>query len=210
MGNSGAIRNIGVAILHALLPALYNIRVEGLGNLDLNLPGLIAFKHRSNMDVPFLICAVPKFLHFPAKRGVFRVPVVGRLLELGGGYPIVRHGDHDYRFVHPINFQTYRSFFRLLNTGGWFAYAPEGTRAPHGMGEEILPSFLISAVKRNVPTYLAGLEYSRKISWVPFTTVTIRFDSYRPNGNGKAEVSQEVRQGLARLSGLGGLEQKVA
>jgi 1-acyl-sn-glycerol-3-phosphate acyltransferase len=85
---------------------------------------LVVSNHQSNIDPVLLSVSLPRRLHFMAKRGIFKGPVVGAFLRAYGAYPL----DRDGKDVAAL-----RWGLRLLETEKTLVIFPEGTRNPRGL-----------------------------------------------------------------------------
>lgn len=83
-------------------------------------PYLVCANHQTVLDVVFLCVALKRQQpHFMGKEGLFRVPVLGRLVRWLGAYPVAR-GRNDVGAVkHTI---------KLLKQGRSVGIFPQGTR----------------------------------------------------------------------------------
>jgi 1-acyl-sn-glycerol-3-phosphate acyltransferase len=108
--------------------------------------------HTSFMDVPALMIADP---YDPAtsmviKQEMMDVPVLGRLLRLGGAIPVGRHG----RDVAAV-----RSIRRVLAQGRGICVAPQGTRSVDGrLGpvDPVLARLIVQSDAVVVPVVIVG------------------------------------------------------
>lgn len=99
------------------------LRVRGAANVPARGPVILAANHRSMLDVPLLVVAAPRRVHFVAKAGLFKNPIVGWLFHELGGFPI-SPGAPDHRAL--------RTALAILERGGVVGIYPEGTRSKTG------------------------------------------------------------------------------
>lgn len=177
-------------------------------------PALFAIKHQHMIDpiaslYPFLQVAKKKPV-IPVKKSQFGNAIVAAFLEAAGAIPITRPNDKGYAPNSAEARKRNREMVRNFRNRGWYAYCPEGTRKP-GIVGLIEPEYLkpiLLAARMGVDVYIVGVEYKRtaRVSpWVPFLTgITVRFKKYEPNGKSIEQVTCEVRETLAKLSGLEG------
>lgn len=100
------------------------IEVEGLENIPLKGPVIIACNHLSLSDPPALLAftALRRRVTVMAKKELFSVPVLGWFIKRWGAIPVDRKragGD----------LGALRASLTVLRQGGLFAIFPEGTRA---------------------------------------------------------------------------------
>jgi 1-acyl-sn-glycerol-3-phosphate acyltransferase len=80
---------------------------------------VIAANHQSMMDIPLLVIASPRRIHFLAKDVIHKGPISTRFFVELGGYPLRRDGV-DARAMHVA--------LRILERGDVVGIYPEGTR----------------------------------------------------------------------------------
>src|ERR1017187_7148439 len=82
-----AIARLWARILLAVSGA--RIRVEGLEKLQRDAAYVLVANHSSYMDTP-VVLLIPQQIRFFAKRGLFRIPLLGGHLRRAGHLPVVR------------------------------------------------------------------------------------------------------------------------
>jgi 1-acyl-sn-glycerol-3-phosphate acyltransferase len=109
---------------YALYRTLFRMRVHGVENVPRSGGVVLASLHRSNFDT-FLVGVPPRWrkLRPMAKIELYRNPVLGRVLEYCGAFP-VRRGEGDREAL--------RVALTILRQGGTVAMYPEGTRNRDG------------------------------------------------------------------------------
>jgi 1-acyl-sn-glycerol-3-phosphate acyltransferase len=109
-------------LLYIPAKLIFRVRVRGRENEPRRIEGpyLVCANHQTVLDVVFLALALRhQQPHFMAKEGVFRVPVLRRLVKWLGAFPVAR-GRADVGAVkHSIN---------LLKSGRTVGIFPQGTR----------------------------------------------------------------------------------
>jgi 1-acyl-sn-glycerol-3-phosphate acyltransferase len=86
-------------------------------------PLIFASNHESALDIWVLLEALPRTVRFVAKRELFRIPVFGWYMHLGGHIPIDRRN-------HVQAVQSLRAAGALVRAGTSLIVFPEGTRSP--------------------------------------------------------------------------------
>ena len=79
-------------ILGPAVEALYRIEVRGAEHVPPSGPLVVAANHESVLDAFVLGVAVPRLIRYLAKAELWRLPLVGTLLEVGGVIPLRRGG----------------------------------------------------------------------------------------------------------------------
>ncbi len=79
-------------------------RVVGAEHIPPEGPVLIVSNHESWWDIPAIGRVQPRTIRYMAKAELFRIPILGRVIAWGGGFP-VRRGEADrdaLRTVHEV------------------------------------------------------------------------------------------------------------
>jgi 1-acyl-sn-glycerol-3-phosphate acyltransferase len=89
-------------VLRPIVKGLLRLEVRGAEHLVREGALLYVSNHESWWDIPALGVAQPRTIRYMAKSELFRIPVFGRIIRFGGGFP-VRRGAVDreaLRIVH--------------------------------------------------------------------------------------------------------------
>jgi 1-acyl-sn-glycerol-3-phosphate acyltransferase len=89
-------------VLRPIVKGLLRLEVRGAEHLVREGALLYVSNHESWWDIPALGVAQPRTIRYMAKSELFRIPVFGRIIRFGGGFP-VRRGAADreaLRIVH--------------------------------------------------------------------------------------------------------------
>ena len=112
--------------------------------------------HESLFDIPALLVGLPGQTRFLAKRGLFRIPLFGWALKMGGFISIDR-SDRSRAG------ESFAEAIRQLQAGSSAVVFPEGTRSSDG---KLLPfqrgGFLL-ALKSGLPIVPVGIHGSRQV-----------------------------------------------
>jgi 1-acyl-sn-glycerol-3-phosphate acyltransferase len=119
--------------------------------------------HQSNVDPPVLFQALHRRLHILYKAELSKLPVLGKVLQIGGFIPVPRENrDEAFRAIERAA--------DSIRSGNSFLIFPEGTRS---RTDELLPFkkggfvMALSAQAPIVPVAVSGGRASmRKGSWV--------------------------------------------
>lgn len=99
---------------------LAQVECIDLENIPARGPCILASNHINNLDVVYLGLVVPRHLHFMAKIELYRNPIFGGAIRLGGSFPVNR-GENDTWALQQAG--------RVLTAGQMLCMFPEGTRS---------------------------------------------------------------------------------
>jgi 1-acyl-sn-glycerol-3-phosphate acyltransferase len=110
-------------LLHAvgfreLLRRIYRIDVEGGDRIPERGPCILCSNHESIADPFFLGVATPRPIHYMSKIELWNNPIVGKLMDGFGTFPIERGGGDSGALRHGV---------RLLEEGAVLGVFPQGT-----------------------------------------------------------------------------------
>lgn len=164
---------------------------------------VIMANHQSLFDIPALLAAIPGQSRFVAKRSLFRIPVFGWAMALGGFIPVDRKDRSTAK-------DSFTAALDKLSRGASIVVFPEEIRS---LGGKVLPfrrgGFLM-ALKSGLPVVPVGLHgtlavQSRRSFLIRPQTVTVRFgEAVVLAGRSVRELSaltSEVRAHVAALAG---------
>jgi 1-acyl-sn-glycerol-3-phosphate acyltransferase len=138
-----------------LLRSVFRLRTEGLENVPLEGGVVLGPMHRSYIDTLAVgVSLRRRRFRAMAKYELFFVPVVGRAIALGGGFP-VRRGVQDTA--------AYETAMGLLRDGAMLLVFPEGTRNRHGKARPQLGAarLALEAGAAFVPVSIGGSDRIR-------------------------------------------------
>lgn len=159
--------------------------------------------HQSMYDVPALIVGVPGQARFLAKRSLFRIPIFGWALAMGGFVPVDRADRAASR-------ETFRIAIERLQAGKSLILFPEETRSRDG---ELLPfkrGGVLMALKTGFPIVPVGIHGTMNVRHRDSWTIRpgkIRVRYGQPISVEGLEVSdsrqlqEQVRAEIERLKG---------
>jgi 1-acyl-sn-glycerol-3-phosphate acyltransferase len=160
--------------------------------------------HQSLFDIPALLLSSPGQVRLVAKRSLFRIPLFGWAMAMGGFIPVDRADRSTAR-------ETFSQAIAKLRHGTSVALFPEGTRAK---GEALLPfqrgGFLI-AMRSGLPIVPVGIRGTRDIRSTRGLAIhpgvaTVAYGApIDPADYGirrKGELAAEVRRRIAELAGI--------
>ncbi len=194
------------SVVHALFPLvarpLFGFHVQGTEHIPPTGPVVLASNHLSNIDPFFLGAACPRQIHWMAKSELWKVRVLGRVVERLGAFP-VRRGEADRESV--------RAGLDILNHGAVLGIFPEGHRQRSGRLGQPAPGVGLFSSRDGVVTIPVAVTGTNRITGdghFRFARVTVTFgppvDVTVP-GATKSErnrvISHRIMQALARLLG---------
>lgn len=110
----------GIAgVIRIFLKRLYHLEIEGLENIPLKGPVIIAPNHRSSLDVLAIAVSLPRPIKALGKIERFKYPIIGRFAQYLGGIPVRRN---------QADLSAIKSGFEVLKRGEVLLVFPEGTR----------------------------------------------------------------------------------
>jgi 1-acyl-sn-glycerol-3-phosphate acyltransferase len=135
-----------------LLHTVFRISATGLENVPAQGGVVLAPMHRSYIDS--LAVGVPlksRRFRAMAKYELFLVPVIGRAIALGGGFPVRRNVQ---------DMEAFEVALRMLRDGDMLLVFPEGTRNRHGSARPQLGAarLALEAGAALVPVSIAGSD----------------------------------------------------
>jgi len=175
--------------------ALFRMKIRGAQNIPLTGPVLLVSNHRSNLDPFFIGVSFPRQVHFMAKAELWKVKILGRLIDVLGSFPVNR-GEADRTAV--------KRALEMLGTGAVVGMFPEGHRQRGGQLGEIHPGVSLFALREGVvtvPMVLDGTERVIRKGLLRLPRVNVAFGpplEPPPAGLPRAERAQLVSQGLTQ------------
>lgn len=160
--------------------------------------------HQSYFDIPALLPAIPSQVRFAAKRSLFKIPIFGWSIAVGGFIPIDREDRSKAR-------EAFQVAADRLKNGVSVLFFPEGTRSHDG---RLLPfergGFLI-ALKSGLPIVPVGVSGARAV--MPRGKISVRpgpievhfgapIDVLAYGIRGRSELMAETRRRIATLAGI--------
>mgnify|MGYP006292705147 CR=1 FL=1 len=132
------------------------VEVENLGNIEAANPAVIMINHESLIDIPVAVAGLPVEQRFLAKIELYKIPIFGWCLYLGGHIPVNRTNPKEA--IRKINEKSGTIVERNQN----FVIAPEGTRSVDGKIHRFKKGGFKIAEKFNlpiIPVTLLGNRY---------------------------------------------------
>ncbi len=182
---------------YSFLPPLwrfaFRMKVRGSENIPLTGPVLLASNHRSNLDPFFVGVSFPRQVHFMAKAELWKVKVLGAVIDMLGSFPVKR-GEADRAAV--------KRALEMLGAGAVVGMFPEGRRQQGGPLGEIQPGVSLLSLREGVvtvPMVLEGTERAVRKGLPRFPRVTVTFGPPLELPPGDLPRSERARVATERL-----------
>jgi 1-acyl-sn-glycerol-3-phosphate acyltransferase len=150
-------KTIGYFVVRKVVTTVWRIMfrpiVTGAHHIPVEGPVLFAPIHRSNIDFAYLIFATDRKTFFMAKHSLWKVPVIRRLIQTMGAFPVKR-GTADRESMK--NAET------VLNAGQALVLFPEGTRQEGDVVGPLMDGAMFLALRCKVPVIPVGLGNTEK------------------------------------------------
>ncbi len=127
------------------------VDVQGMQNVPLDGPLIVASNHRSYLDPMILASFLPRRVYHMAKRELFRNPLFAKLITYYGAFPVDREGT--------ARASTFRMARTLLGLNGVVVIFPEGGIVNSTAEVEVKEGVAtLAAMSRApvLPVYIAG------------------------------------------------------
>jgi 1-acyl-sn-glycerol-3-phosphate acyltransferase len=115
---------------------------------------VLAASHRSMMDIPFAAWITPRRLRYMGKASLFEVPVLGKIFEVLGGFPVQRDGSDR---------KALRESIAMLQNDEILLVYPEGTRQNGPKIQPLQPGAAYLALRAGVPIVPLAIAGSEEI-----------------------------------------------
>jgi 1-acyl-sn-glycerol-3-phosphate acyltransferase len=144
----------GRALFRLFFRVFVRWEVRGRENIPLAGGAILAPNHISHLDPPLVGSAVKRPVNFMAKRELFSVPLLGKIIRRTRAFPISR--DRADR-------EALKKAYQLLAAGELLVMFPEGTRSPDGRLQAAEPGFALIAAKAGVPVIPIALIGANRV-----------------------------------------------
>lgn len=116
------------SILRIIATPLFRIRVHGIEKIPENEKYIVCANHKSLLDPVFIALALDRQVHFIAKKELFEVPILKKILKFLKAIPAQRDGK---------DLSVLRDSIKLIKSGKILGIFPEGTRVKEIKRENI-------------------------------------------------------------------------
>jgi 1-acyl-sn-glycerol-3-phosphate acyltransferase len=142
------------------------VRVEGLEHIDPTASYIFIANHLSYMDTPVMLANIPVQFRFLAKRGLFKIPLLGTHLSRAGHIPVPRE---DPRAAVKVMQQAAEAIQQKKIS---LLIFPEGGRSHNGVLRPFKEGGAYIAIKAGAPVVPAILIGTRRV--LPFGAGVVR------------------------------------
>ena len=172
----------------------FGLQVVGRENLIEEGPALIASNHQSFLDPPLVGSCLHREIHYLARKTLFDIPVVGKLLPHLRVVGVDRDG---------ADMSALKSVIRLVKNGDCTIVFPEGTRTSDGKLQPAkagLGLIIAKTLAPVVPTRIFGAfdAFPRSAKLPRRAPITVVFG--KPLRFTKADIAGDPREVYQRLS----------
>jgi len=136
--------------------SLNKIRVSGLDNIPQDKPVIFVSNHGSYFDVPIYLAYLPGSFRFIVRKGLFKIPFVGKYIKLSGHIGIDRAGGTS---AH----KTLNKAKEILREGKSIVVFPEGTRTKDGTLGIFKRGSLLIAFETGIPVVPVAISGSYRV-----------------------------------------------
>ncbi|MBP3322198.1 MAG: 1-acyl-sn-glycerol-3-phosphate acyltransferase [Clostridia bacterium] len=178
---------------------LYRMTVTGAENVPKDGPVILCANHTAMMDVLALSSSTPRQIRFMAKKELFSVPFVGKLVAACGAFPVDRAG---------MDVGAIKKAISILSQGEIMGIFPQGTRCPRVHPKETYDKLhggiAMVAVRSKatiVPVCIETDDHKLKL----FKKTRVRygkpipFEEYTAEGTGKERYLDIARMAFDRV-----------
>lgn len=101
--------------------AIFKCRVEGIENMPAEGGAILCANHTGLLDVVVMSAALNRQIRYMAKKELFKIPLLSRLIRALGAFPVDRGG---------ADVKAIRNTISMIEGGEIVGIFPQGTRCP--------------------------------------------------------------------------------
>ncbi len=147
------------------------VRVEGIEKINPEGSYVFVSNHLSYMDTPVVLANIPVQFRFLAKKGLFKIPLLGQHLARAGHIPVPREDPRAAVKTLSLAADIIR------DRGMSLLIFPEGGRSPHGGLREFKEGAAYIAIKARVPAVPIALTGTHAV--LPFGSGKVKAGKVR-------------------------------
>lgn len=179
---------LGIFRIHLYI--FHRIKVEGLDKIPLDGPLIVACNHISNAD-PVALCGITSLrrkINILAKKELFKIPILGKLLIYGGAIPLDRQRQGG-------DIKALKSAFSVLKENRCLIIFPEGTRSKTGQRLPAKTGIAMFAHKTGAPVLAARIFNSN--NWPKLGKIILKYGKSRKF---EVKTGQDIHEAYAEFS----------
>lgn len=134
----------------------FKIRFHGHENMPDHKGYILAANHQTNIDPLFIGIGCKKNVRFMAKEELFHNPILAKILQWVGTFPVSR-GKGDTSAIETA--------IGVIKRGDVLGIFPEGTRSHDGTLKRAKSGAVVVASKTGGDIIPVGIKYGKKILW---------------------------------------------
>jgi 1-acyl-sn-glycerol-3-phosphate acyltransferase len=181
------------------LRLIWRLRVHGAERVPRDGPLIVACNHVSYFDPPALGVALPRPIYYMAKVELFRIPIMGKLIEWLNAFPVDRSRGDVAAIKRAVD---------VLRTGAAVGIFPEGTRNRTGEVQPQVGVALLAALSKApvLPAYVAGTAHAGRLTRIEvFFGEPLRFArGEKASREDLAKWTGEIMDSIHALRGAAG------
>ena len=117
-----------VFVLTGIIKVLFRMKITGRENMPKDGACFVCCNHLSNWDPVFLAVSVKRPVHFMAKKEIFSVPVLNKIINVLGAFPVDREA---------ADITAIKTALNHIKHGNALGIFPQGTRCVGKAPEEL-------------------------------------------------------------------------
>lgn len=184
---------IKALILFPYYKVFFRYKVSGRENIPHDRSVIFACSHASYHDPTILSLAVRRPIAYMAKKELFNVPVLSKLITMLGAFPVNRQ---------KLEISTIKTAKHILTTNKWvLGIFPQGTRIMDGSLDNIKPGF--SHLARITKAPVIPVFINIKKGMFPFYgKIYVKIGEPLPVSNELEEISKNWTEAVSKLCSL--------
>ncbi len=200
--SGNAVHRVGTLWMRiALLLSGVRVEVNGLENIPSG-PVILVANHKGAFDIPALQVSLPLQFRWVAKKGLFKIPLVGWAMSMAGYIPIDTHAGRAF-------LKSIRATVEKIRGGTSILVFPEGTRNPRPGLLPFKRGVFLLAEKSGapiVPIAIKGTESIMKIGSLVIRPGNVRVSigpPIEPAGLKEKDLQEATRRAIEKeLEGI--------
>ena len=200
MRRNTVVYSITRKIAQIVFSFFYRIEIERETILPAQSSAIILPKHQYWTDIPLVSLSFHEFLHFVAKKELFRAPGIRSYLSLVGGIPLDRE-----RSIRTLT--SFKYLISRLKADEKVVIFPEGTyvRGSVGSGKSRLIQMILqfqSELKAPIPFIPVGIRYGGRMGWRRHVEIRIGPPLFGDGESDALSLTHRAMEQISRLSTL--------